>query len=64
MATGYFAERVPEKVDKKSYDDMNWIFLKAFENPKEFKIEGIIYKLTMGVVKNVIPAVTSTMLSQ
>lgn len=49
-----------KKYDSDSAEDMQWICKKAQERAEKFNIKGVNFKLTMGVVKNIVPIVAST----
>lgn len=53
-------ERKDEKRDNDNLEHMQWVYEKSLERAKQFKIEGMTEMLTLGVTKNIIPAIAST----
>ncbi|KAG8321731.1 NEDD8-activating protein uba3 [Homalodisca vitripennis] len=47
-------------IDGDDPNHINWIYEKSFERASQFNISGVTYRLVQGVVKNIIPAVSST----
>ena len=47
-------------MDTDDPEHIDWLFNHASRRAQEFKIEGVTWSLTQGVVKNIIPAIAST----
>ncbi|KNC87035.1 hypothetical protein SARC_00845 [Sphaeroforma arctica JP610] len=47
-------------LDTDDAEHTTWLFQQALARAEQFNIKGVTYRLTKGVVKNIIPAVAST----
>jgi len=49
-----------DKLDGDNPEHVTWVFEKSLGRAKEHNIPGVTYRLTQGVIKNIIPAIAST----
>ncbi|WFD30267.1 E1 ubiquitin-activating enzyme [Malassezia sp. CBS 17886] len=49
-----------QRLDTDDPDHIQWVLDRALQRAREFKITGVTWSLTQGVVKNIIPAIAST----
>lgn len=48
------------KIDTDNPEHMNWLYQESLKRAGSYNIKGVTFKLTQGVIKNIIPAIAST----
>ena len=57
---GTYALGAERKIDTDDPEHLQWLFRAALERSLQYNIQGVTYRLTQGVVKNIVPAIAST----
>ena len=60
MQSAFFCAIVGAALDTDNPEHLEWVHVKAAERAKTYGIDGVDMRLTIGVLKRVIPAVAST----
>ena len=60
LVSAYTEVRTDKKLDTDDPEHIGWLYKTALARAQEFKIDGVTWSLTQGVVKNIIPAIAST----
>ncbi|CEO60322.1 Putative NEDD8-activating enzyme E1 catalytic subunit [Penicillium brasilianum] len=53
-------KRKDDTFDSDDMEHISWIYHAALERAQQFRIHGVTFQMTQGVVKNIIPAIAST----
>ncbi|OEH76443.1 ubiquitin activating protein [Cyclospora cayetanensis] len=60
LVVQWVKEHPDEQIDLDNPDHLSWLFAASKSRAEKFGIEGVTYRLTTGVAKRIVPAVSST----